>query len=231
MILDDFRLDGRRALVTGASSGIGEAIGLALAEVGAEVVGLARRESCFSRSLLCDLADREQIRVAVAEAGEIDILVNAAGLNPRSLDEAAWDRTLAVNLTAPFLLARALAPAMQSRGWGRILNIASLQARLAFPMGMPYGASKGGLEQLTRAMAQHWSPVTANAIAPGFFRTPLTEPVFQHADIVKSLAARTALGRHGELRDLRGAALFLCSEASSYVTGQILFVDGGFTCT
>ena len=219
----------RRALVTGASSGIGQAIGLALQDTGVEVIGLARRESPFGTSLLCDLQDRAQIEVAVREAGDIDILVNAAGLNPRSLSLDAWDRTMAVNLTAPFLLARGLAPGMKQRGWGRILNIASLQATLAFPMGMPYGASKGGLVQLTRAMAEHWAPVTANAISPGFFRTPLTAPVFQHPELVERLASRTVLKRNGELHELQGAALFLCSEASSYVTGQVLNVDGGFT--
>ena len=98
-------------------------------------------------------------------------------------------------------------------------------------MGMPYGASKGGLAQLTRAMAQHWAPVTANAIAPGFFRTPLTEPVFAHPELVERLASRTALKRNGELSDLTGAALFLCSDAAAYVTGQTLFVDGGFTAS
>ena len=220
----------RRALVTGASSGIGEAIGLALQSEGLEVVGLARRPSCFPTSLQCDLADRGQVLEAVRRAGDIDVLVNAAGVNARSLADEAWDLTIAVNLTAPFVLARGLAPGMKQRGWGRILNITSLQERLAFPMGMPYGASKGGLAQLTRAMAQHWAPVTANAIAPGFFRTPLTAPVFEHPELVEKLAERTALRRNGELSDLTGAALFLCSEAAGYVTGQTLFVDGGFSC-
>lgn len=221
----------KRALVTGASSGIGEAIGLALQREGVEVLGLARRPTCFPTSLRCDLMDRSQIDAALQHAGDIDILVNAAGYNPRSIGVDAWDATLAINLTAPFLLARGLAPGMQQRGWGRILNITSLQEKLAFPMGMPYGASKGGLAQLTRAMAQHWAPVTANAIAPGFFRTPLTEPVFAHPELVERLASRTALKRNGELSDLTGAALFLCSDAAAYVTGQTLFVDGGFTAS
>ena len=219
----------KRALVTGASSGIGEAIGLALQDAGVEVLGLARRKTVFPTSLRCDLMERAQIAAALLHAGDIDILVNAAGYNPRSITVDAWDATLAINLTAPFLLALGLAPGMQQRGWGRILNITSLQEKLAFPMGMPYGASKGGLAQLTRAMAQHWAPVTANAIAPGFFRTPLTEPVFAHPELVERLASRTALKRNGELSDLTGAALFLCSDAAAYVTGQTLFVDGGFT--
>lgn len=219
----------KRALVTGASSGIGEAIGLALQDAGVEVLGLARRKTVFPTSLRCDLMERAHIAAALRHAGDIDILVNAAGYNPRSITVDAWDATLAINLTAPFLLARGLAPGMQQRGWGRILNITSLQEKLAFPMGMPYGASKGGLAQLTRAMAQHWAPVTANAIAPGFFRTPLTEPVFAHPELVERLASRTALKRNGELSDLTGAALFLCSDAAAYVTGQTLFVDGGFT--
>ena len=113
----------KRALVTGASSGIGEAIGLALQREGVEVLGLARRPTCFPTSLRCDLMDRSQIASALQHAGDIDILVNAAGYNPRSIGVDAWDATLAINLTAPFLLARGLAPGMQQRGWGRILNM------------------------------------------------------------------------------------------------------------
>jgi NAD(P)-dependent dehydrogenase (short-subunit alcohol dehydrogenase family) len=170
-----------------------------------------------------------------AAFGAPDIVVNAAGVNPRvpidAVSAGDWDRTLDINLTAPFLLAQAFAPAMVARGWGRILNIASLQSVRALPDGAPYGASKGGIMQLTRAMAQAWSRhgVTCNAIAPGFFPTELTAPVFADPARAKEMAARTMSGRNGELDDLRGATIFFASRASDYVTGQTLFVDGGYS--
>jgi len=138
---------------------------------------------------------------------------------------------LAINLAAPFFLTHALAPAMISKGWGRIINIASLQSVRAFPMGATYGASKGGVAQLTRAQAEAWSRhgVTANAIAPGFFATELTAPVVSDTARWQKMADSTFCGRNGELRDLRGTAVFLASRASDYVTGQTIFVDGGFS--
>ncbi|RMF33036.1 MAG: SDR family oxidoreductase, partial [Alphaproteobacteria bacterium] len=186
-----------------------------------------------------DLAgDGAPERVAAAAAipfGSPDILVNAAGLNPRQpaqeVTREAWEATLAINLTAPFLLARALVPAMRARGWGRIVNFASLQSFRAFPAGIAYGASKGGVAQLTRAMAEAWSQhgITANALGPGFFPTELTGPVFADPERAAANAAQTCIGRNGRLEDIDGPLLFLCSEASAYVTGQILMVDGGFT--
>jgi gluconate 5-dehydrogenase len=161
--------------------------------------------------------------------------VNAAGINIRSpmLDVQAgdWDKVLAINLTAPFLLAQALAPAMIAKGWGRILNIASLQSVRAMPLTAPYGASKGGIAQLTRAQAEALSRhgVNANAIAPGFFATELTAPVVANEARWRKMAESTFIGRNGDLKDLRGAAVFLSSRASDYVTGQVLFVDGGFS--
>ncbi len=247
-----FDLDGRVALVSGGSSGIGKAIGLALARAGASVVLVARREQelafaagefedegLHARALPCDLADRDALSGFAARAarpfGAPDILVNASGINVRKpFEDTAdedWDRSLAINLTAPFLLTRALAPAMRERGWGRIINITSLQCVRAFPDSAPYGASKGGLMQLTRAIAEYWSRhgVTCNAIAPGFFETPLTAPVMSDPARVQALAASTMIGRNGRLEDLHGAAVFLASEASAYITGQTLFIDGGFS--
>ena len=120
---------------------------------------------------------------------------------------------------------------MQRQKWGRIINIASLQTSRAFANGLAYGASKGGVGQLTRAMAEAWSAdgITANAIAPGFFRTPLTQPLYDYPDIVAELAGKTAIGRNGEPSDLHGLAIFLASRASDYVTGQVIYLDGGFT--
>ena len=186
-----------------------------------------------------DLADRDGLKRAAAEAPKPfsppDILVNAAGINIRKamleVSEADWDAVLAINLDAPFLLAQALAPAMIAKGWGRIINIASLQSQRALPFGASYGASKGGIAQLTRAQAEAFSRhgVNANAIAPGFFATELTAPVVADPARWKKMAESTFIGRNGELADLRGAAVFLASRASDYITGQILFVDGGFS--
>ena len=170
-----------------------------------------------------------------APFGAPDIVVHAAGLNPRQHADAItpgdWDATLSVNLSAPFFLSQALVPAMKAKGWGRIVNFASLQSFRAFPNGIAYGASKGGVAQLTRAMAEAWSGagITANAIGPGFFETELTAAVFADPDRAARNAAQTCAGRNGEMADLDGPLLFLCSEASRYVTGQILMLDGGFT--
>jgi gluconate 5-dehydrogenase len=138
---------------------------------------------------------------------------------------------MSLNLAAPFFLSQRLAPAMIAKGWGRIIHISSLQSVRAFGNSGPYGASKGGIMQLTRAQAEAWSKhgVTANAIAPGFFATPLTAPVANDPVRWKQMADRTFIGRNGELPDVRGAAVFLASSASDYVTGQTIFVDGGFS--
>lgn len=245
-----FDLTGRVALVTGASSGIGRAIAAALAGAGARVVLVARRADALEAAALelraagaaaaamaADLGRRADIARLARDTpfGAVDILVNAAGINPRqpadTVSEADWDRTIELNLTAPFLLARALVPSMRVRSWGRIINIASLQSVRAFPAGIAYGASKGGVMQLTRAMAEAWSAggITANAIAPGFFPTELTAKLFADPATESRLAAQTMIGRNGRLADLHGTAVFLASEASAYVTGQTIFVDGGFS--
>ena len=247
-----FDLEGRVALVTGASSGIGREIARALSGAGASVVLVARRaaeleearagvqaEGGRAAALVADLADRQSLRTAAARAreffGDPDIVVNAAGVNLRGpmldIGDDAWDATIAVNLSAPFFLVQALAPAMVARGWGRIINIASLQSLRAFPMSAPYGASKGGVMQLTRAQAEALSRhgVTANAIAPGFFPTALTAPVVSDPERWEKMAQSTFAKRNGELRDLHGTAVFLASRASDYVTGQTIFVDGGFS--
>lgn len=247
-----FDLEGRVALVTGASSGIGREIAVGLAEAGASVVLAARRvgelEAACAEAraagaraapLAVDLADRTALREAAGRAasafGPPDILVNAAGINIRrpllEVADADWDAVMAVNLDAPFFLTRALAPAMIARGWGRVIHIASLQSVRAFPSGAAYGASKGAIAQLTRAHAEALSchGVNVNAIAPGFFPTALTAPVVQDPERWARMAESTFVKRNGELRDLRGAAVFLASRASDYVTGQVLFVDGGFS--
>ena len=244
-----FDISGRIACVTGASSGIGQAAATMLANVGARVVGGARREDELEKwssstsgetaIIAADLSDRSQLS-GVAKSvcehfGPPDILINAAGINTRQkaddVTSEGWDVTLNLNLAAPFFLAQAFVADMKKKGWGRILNFASLQSRRAFAGGLAYGASKGGIEQMTRAMAEAWSSdgIMVNALAPGFFPTELTGPVFSDPELVASNAAQTCIGRNGNLADLEGPLLFFCSDASGYVTGQTLFVDGGFT--
>lgn len=235
---------GRVACVTGASSGLGKTIAQALVAHGAKVVSVARRKAdwCDGRqslALSADLSDLQRIPQIAADVaapfGAPDILVNAAGVNTRqTADEVTlegWQTTLDLNLSVPFFLAQPLVPAMRAKGWGRIVNFASLQSQRAFPGGIAYGATKGGIVQLTRAMAEAWSRdgIMVNALAPGFFPTELTGPVFGDAERAARNAAQTCIGRNGELDDIVGPALFFCSAASNYVTGQVLYVDGGFT--
>ena len=246
---DLFDVSGKTVCVTGASSGLGRAAATLLAARGANVVGIARRADALqawqddtkgkTAAVVADLSDREALSGFAEQAaqpfGAPDILINAAGLNNREPAEdvsaAGWDDTINLNLATPFFLAQAMVPAMKARGWGRIINFASLQSRRAFANSISYGASKGGVEQLTRAMAQAWSPhgITANALAPGFFRTELTGPVFDNPELAQRNADQTCIGRNGEPSDLDGPLLFFCGAASDYVTGQLLFVDGGFT--
>jgi len=251
-VLPQFSLAGTTALVTGASSGIGQAQSMALASAGASLVLAGRREEALTQTmnainenggtafaLPADLSDKSTFKDFAASAcactGQVDILVNAAGVNLREAPEAitpeSWDTTLNLNLSVPFFLAREFATGMQQRGWGRVINIASLQSQRAFTNGMAYGASKGGIAQVTRAMAEAWSSdgIACNAIAPGFFPTGLTAPVFAQQQMVDTLAAQTAIGRNGELADLHGITVFLASPASNYITGQVIYVDGGFT--
>ena len=244
-----FDVSGKVACVTGASSGLGRSAATLLAEAGAQVVGVARRVEELeawsvgtkgeTACVTADLADRDALKnlatAATQPFGTIDILINAAGINTRQhadeVTDAGWDVTLNLNLAAPFFLAQALVPAMKEKGWGRIVNFASLQSRRAFANGISYGASKGGVEQMTRAMAEAWSGdgIMVNAVAPGFFRTELTGPVFADPVLAKRNADQTCIGRNGEPSDLDGPLMFFCSPASDYVTGQTLFVDGGFT--
>ena len=244
-----FDVSGKVACVTGASSGLGRRAADILLFSGARVVGIARRGDVLADwaagsdgkagFVEGDLSDRSRLSGIGQAASDIfgapDILVNAAGVNTReAADDVTpenWDLTLDLNLAAPFFLAQAFVPAMKRKGFGRIINIASLQSWRAFPGGVAYGASKGGISQLTRAMAEAWSShgVTANALAPGFFRTELTAPVFNDAERAARNARRTCIGRNGEPPDIDGPILFFSSDASAYVTGQVMPVDGGYT--
>lgn len=251
-----FSLAGRIAVVTGGSSGIGLGMATALARAGARTVLVARDSGRLDEAVTAikaaggraevstvsaDLADRAEVHraaeAAAASYGEPDILVNCAGINLRppmaELTEADWDLTMAVNLTAPFLLGQRFGPAMAVRGWGRIINVTSQQAGHAFANSGGYGASKGGVASLTRSQSEAWgaSGVCCNNICPGFVPTRLNAAVAN--DPVKSaaMAARTMVNRNGDPADFAGATVFLASRASDYVTGHTLYVDGGFAVT
>ncbi|MCX2184801.1 SDR family oxidoreductase [Streptomyces sp. SKN60] len=248
-----FSLSGRNALVTGGSSGIGKGIARALARAGASVVIVARREAELKAAVdeiaalggtaawvSGDLGTRDGVRAAAEAAveafgGEPDIVVNSAGINLRpplsDLTDEVWDRTMAVNLEGPFLLGQRFGPGMAERGFGRIIHVTSQQAHRAFVQSGAYGVSKGALESLARSQAEAWSPygVTVNTLVPGFVMTPLNERLSADPVKVAELAARTMIGRNGLAEDFEGAAVFLASRASAYVTGQAVFVDGGLS--
>lgn len=256
-VIDElFGLKDRVALVTGGSSGIGRAMAFHLARAGAAVVhaALPEEEAALKDAVTeienlagkaayvtCDVSNLEELPDMVARAasffGSPDILVNAAGVNFREpwekVSHDSWNKTLTINLTAPFFLARLLIPSMREKGWGKIINIGSLQSVRAFPNSAPYGASKGGVMQLTRAMAEAWSKdqsgITCNAIGPGFFKTGLTAPLFGDQKVIDALARQTIIGRNGDMSDLAGLTVFLASRASDYITGQMIFLDGGWS--
>jgi NAD(P)-dependent dehydrogenase (short-subunit alcohol dehydrogenase family) len=224
----------------------------ALAGAGARVVLVARDASRLGEAadqikaaggeaawVSADLASRAEVERAGEETeaafGSPDILVNCAGVNLRpplaSLSIEDWDITMAVNLTAPFLLGQRFGPQMAARGWGRIINVTSQQAQRAFANSGGYGASKGGLAALTRSQSEAWarSGVCCNSVCPGFVMTRLNAHIASDPARVAALAARTMVGRNGEPADFAGVAVFLASRASDYVTGQTLYVDGGFS--
>jgi gluconate 5-dehydrogenase len=249
-----FGLRGRVAVVTGGSSGIGAGMAAALAGAGARVVLVARDEkrlvaaaSAISEGggeaawVAADLSERIHLPATASAVcdrfGEPDILVNCAGVNLRpplgELPEAAWDLTIALNLTAPFLLGQRFGPGMAARGWGRIINVTSQQAQRAFGNSGAYGVSKGGLASLTRSQSEAWAPhgVRVNSVCPGWVSTPLTAEVAADPERTAALAARTHIGRNGVPADFAGVAVFLASDASDFLTGQTLYVDGGFSVT
>jgi 2-deoxy-D-gluconate 3-dehydrogenase len=247
---DPFRLDGKVALVTGSASGIGAAIAIALANAGADVVCHGRSDSGRSTvsevvrlgrrsfGIQADLADRathaELIAETIKRFGRLDILVNNAGLIRRApaveYSDEDWDELLAVNLSAVFRLSREAGKHMLERGSGSIVNIASL---LSFQGGIrvpAYAASKGGVAQLTKALANEWAPrgVTVNAIAPGYIATKNTDALRADPERSRQILERIPAGRWGEASDIAGATLFLASDASRYVNGHVLVVDGGW---
>ena len=251
-VLEMFRLDGKRALVTGGSKGLGKVIANALAEAGADVA-LASRSLEEGRATAREIASatgRKTIAVAadvvkdtevqrmidqtLKELGSIDILVNNAGTNIRGnvqeLSEADWDTVVDVNLKAPFLVSRRVGPMMCERGWGRVINMGSIMSVVALAGRAPYASAKAGLLNLTRVLALEWAGkgVTVNAICPGPFATDMNKPLLADPEKYKAFVSKIPMGRWGELHEVAGAAVFLASDAASYVTGIPLFVDGGW---
>jgi len=247
-----FDLTGKTALVTGAGSGLGLAIARGLGAAGARVVlngrtaakldaaaSALRSDGIAVETATFDVSDPEAVRKGVSDAqakvGPIDILVNNAGMQHRStvaeFADADWRRLMATNLDAPFYMARAVIPAMQERRAGKIINVASIMARLSRPTTVPYQVSKGGIAMLTRGLAVELAPhdIQVNAIAPGYFRSELTAALVADREFSAWIERRTPAGRWGEPHELAGAAVFLASPASRFVTGQILYVDGGVT--
>src|SRR5579864_4963299 len=248
-----FSLKGKVAVVTGGSSGLGVTFARALAEVGANIVLAARRLDKLNevgddltrlgvkvKPVQCDVSKQDQVQSLIDETlktfGRLDIIVNNAGIAAMSpateIAVEEWNRVVSVNLTGTFLCARTAAREMMKRGGGKIVNVASIYGAVGdvFPAS-PYYATKGAVINLTRDLAVEWAPfkINVNAIAPGFFPSEMTEGIFQDQHYLEYINKQTPLGRTGNPEDLKGAVVYLASSASDYVTGQTIFVDGGWT--
>lgn len=251
-MLPEFDLSGHVALITGGNGGIGRGIAVGLARAGADIVIAARNEAKTTAvveeiealgrrclGLCCDVTRRDEIEAAVgraqAEFGRLDVLVNNAGIAraapPETMAEDAWDLVLDTNLKATFLFAQAAYPLLKQNGGGKIINIASEFSLFGSPRVASYSASKGGVVQLTKSLAVAWAAanIQVNAILPGWIRTDMTQGVMDNPALYQQIVSRTPADRFGEPEELAGAAIFLASHASAFVTGQTLAVDGGFS--
>jgi gluconate 5-dehydrogenase len=253
-VLKQFDLSGRLALVTGSSAGIGLALAQGLAGAGAAVVLNARRTDKLQaaaealralgatvHAMAFDVTDATAVAAAVArieaEIGAIDILVNNAGMQKRAplqdFEQADWQQLMRTNLDSVFIVGQAVARHMIPRGRGRIINICSVQSELGRPNIAPYTATKGAVKMLTKGMAIDWGPhgLQVNGLGPGYFRTELNQALVDNPEFSAWLVGRTPSRRWGDVEDLVGAAVFLASDASRFVNGHILYVDGGVTAT
>jgi len=251
-VLSLFDLSGRKALVTGASRGLGQAIAEALASAGADVAITARKSDDLTETasriaalgrvcvpLSLDVRDvdacADVTARAAAELGGLDVLVNNAGyeeIRPSlDVDEALWDRIVSTNLKGAFFCAQAAARHMtDAKSGGAIINLCSLTSYVGVPTAAPYGSSKSGLMGMTHALATEWAPhgIRVNGIAPGYFRTSMTDVFYENDEWQKSMLDKIPQGRFGRMEDVAGAVVFLASKASAYVTGQIIPIDGGY---
>lgn len=252
-VLDLFRLHGKRALVTGGAKGLGRVMAQALAEAGADVAlasrtlgecqeaaraiasATGRKTAAFAADVSSSSDVERLAREAETVLGPIDILINNAGINVRGaaheLSEKDWDAVIDINLKAPFLCSRVFGPKMAARGWGRVINMGSILSVIAIPGRAPYASAKAGVVNLTRVLALEWAAkgVTVNAICPGPFATDMNKQLLEDPVKYKAFVDKIPMGRWGELHEIAGAAIFLASDAASYVTGSALFVDGGWT--
>ncbi|MBC2885357.1 glucose 1-dehydrogenase [Ochrobactrum sp. CM-21-5] len=251
-VLSLFDLNGRKALVTGASRGLGQTIAEALASAGADVAITARKADDLTETatliaahgracvpIALDVRDVAACGAAAAQAAEtlvgLDILVNNAGYEEvcpsLDVDEALWDQIISTNLKGAFFCAQAAARHMTNNGkGGAIINLCSLTSYVGVPTAAPYGSSKSGLMGLTHALAAEWAPhgIRVNGIAPGYFRTAMTDVFYENDEWQQSMLGKIPQGRFGKLEDVAGAVVFLASEASAYVTGQVIPIDGGY---
>ncbi|MCG3160797.1 MAG: Gluconate 5-dehydrogenase [Acidobacteria bacterium] len=252
-VMELFRLDGRVALVTGGSKGLGRSIAQALAEAGADVAVVSRtladcrkaaneiaeQSGRRAAAFAVDVNKSDDLKKAAAEIeaslGPVDILVNNAGINIRGpideLSESDFEAVMATNVTAPFLCSKIFGPKMVERGWGRVINLGSIMSAVSLPGRAPYAASKAAIMGLTRTLALEWATkgVTVNAICPGPFATEMNKQLLNDPAKYKDFVSKIPMGRWGELSEIAGAALFLASDAAAFVTGSALFVDGGWT--
>jgi NAD(P)-dependent dehydrogenase (short-subunit alcohol dehydrogenase family) len=252
-ILERFRMDGKVALITGGGQGLGKVMANTLAEAGARVVVASRTASTVQavagelqatygpecRGYPCDVTVPQQVEALIAQVmadfGQIDVLINAAGINIRrpieqlSLDE--FRQVQETNVTGVWLMCRAVAPGMKARRYGRVINIGSMMSVVSLPERTPYAASKGAVLQITRTLALEWAPygITVNAMLPGPFATEINRALLDDPEKYQAFVAQIPLGRWGELEEIGGLTLFLASDASSFVTGAGIAIDGGWT--